>query len=380
MDPIDNIQLSPAQAAVLDAPGRAGDTAGDEDFVMGADAGNTESHAAELVDRDLEQHVLVKWPDTSGLPPEVFADIAATSAGQRIVVIHKHDGVAYSTLFSIFAALLLDGLVLGGLYFLNHVKWSRPTKLARAMGVADRHNSTAIGGMVLSNPHGRAQPTDPLKHWRMSALPPTSALLSLTGRSRRSSGSLLSGAMDIPQHQLVIGVQGPDAWAQPRLPKTFHLPHRPKRHRNTHVHPVPPKVQPRSRGPRSRGPLHPGGRDDGVTFNFVKNPSAFPGAGSTGPGRGGWSANGQATPKKDPLPNLPLKYLLAGTSIHIVVRVLVLPDGRVRNVKIVKSSGHPTIDHLFLNAILNHWKFVPARKNNIPIRSYWQESINVSAG
>ncbi len=133
-------------------------------------------------------------------------------------------------------------------------------------------------------------------------------------------------------------------------------------------------------GGTGNGPLHPGGRDDGVTFNFVKNPSAFPGAGSTGPGRGGWSANGQATPKKDPLPNLPLKYLLAGTSIHIVVRVLVLPDGRVRNVKIVKSSGHPTIDHLFLNAILNHWKFVPARKNNIPIRSYWQESINVSAG
>ncbi len=340
---------------------------------MGTDADGTENDSAELVDHDLEEHVLVKWPEAFGLPPEGFDDLATTSAGQRIVVIHRGDGVAYSTLFSIFAALIFDGLLLGGLYFLNRVHWSQPMSVTRAIGVTNHHDSTAIGGMVLSRPSHRAQPTDPLKNWRMSALPPPQ-LFSLTGRSRQSSGSLLTGTLDIPQKHLVIGVpQGPNTWVQPRLPKVPHVLDRPRQHRDTNVRRVAVR-------PRSRGPLQPGSQNDGVTFNFMKYPSKFPGAGGSAKGRGGWSANGQATPKKDPLPELPLKYMLAGTKIHIVVRVLVLPDGRVRKVKIVKSSGHPTIDHLFMGAILNHWSFIPARKNNIPIRSYWQESINVSSG
>ncbi len=348
---------------------------------MGMAVDGAAINPADLVDHELEQHVRMKWPDTFGLPPEVFSDIAATSAGQRIVVVHKHDGVAYSTLFSIFAALLLDSLLLCGLYFLNHVKWSRPAAITQDIGVTAHHNSTAIGGLVLSGSPRRAKPADPLKNWRISALPPPSDLLSLTGRSRQSSGSLLTGAMDIPQKHLVIGVaQGPNTWAQPRLPKVPHVQARPRQHRDIHVHRVASVSHPRSRGPRSRGPLQSGGQDDGVTFNFVKNPADFPGAGGSARGRGGWSADSPATPKQDPLPELPLKYMLSGTKVQIVVRVLVLPDGRVKKVTIVKSSGHPTIDHLFIGAILNHWKFVPARKNNIPIRSYWQESINVSAG
>ncbi|NNM88389.1 MAG: TonB family protein [Phycisphaerae bacterium] len=378
MDTLDNIRLSESQATVLDAPVSAADAADiNEDTFIGEDADRAEINSADLVDHDLEEHVLAKWPDALGLPPERFDDLAATSAGQRIVVIHRRDGVAYSTLFSILAALMFDGLLLAGLYFLNHLQWAQPVPATRAIGVTDHHDSTAIGGMVLSSLHRRTPPTDPLKNWRMSALPPPQ-LFSLTGRSRQSSGSLLTGTLDIPQKHLVIGVpQGTNTWVQPRLPKMPHMLPRPKQHRATDVPHV--AVHPRSRGPRSRGPLHPGAQDDGVTFNFMKNPAKFPGAGGSGRGRGGWSADRQATPKQDPLPQLPLKYILAGTKVQIVVRVLVLPNGRVSHVTIVKSSGHPTIDHLFIGAILNHWKFVPARKDNMPIRSYWQESINVSA-
>jgi TonB family protein len=379
MDTVDNIALSEVQAMVHDAlEPQDGPAIGPQDFSLTGLADGVEINSADLVDHDLEEHVLAKWPDVLGLPPEGFDDLAATSAGQRIVVIHRRDGVAYSTLFSIFAALIFDGLLLGGLYFLNHLQWAKPMPVTRAIGVTDHHDSTAIGGMVLSSVHRRTQPTDPLKNWRMSALPPPQ-LFSLTGRSRQSSGSLLTGTLDIPQKHLVIGVpQGPNTWVQPRLPKIPHMLPRPREHRDTNAPRV--AVRPRSRGPRSRGPLHPGAQDGGVTFNFMKNPSKFPGADGSGRGRGGWSADSQATPKQDPLPELPLKYMLAGTKVQIVVRVLVLPNGRVRKVTIVKSSGHPTIDHLFMGAILNHWKFVPARKNNIPIRSYWQESINVSAG
>ena len=71
---------------------------------------------------------------------------------------------------------------------------------------------------------------------------------------------------------------------------------------------------------------------------------------------------------RNPAPNYPPLSRRAGEQGTVVLRVLVSPLGLAENVDIKSSSGSTRLDEAALKTV-RQWKFVPARKGEIPIQS-----------
>jgi protein TonB len=69
-----------------------------------------------------------------------------------------------------------------------------------------------------------------------------------------------------------------------------------------------------------------------------------------------------------PEPEYPADALAARQTGRVVLRVKVDTDGRVTSVSIYRSSNVPSLDQAALTAV-RQWRFTPALRNNIPIRT-----------
>jgi TonB family protein len=109
--------------------------------------------------------------------------------------------------------------------------------------------------------------------------------------------------------------------------------------------------------------------------------SGFGGSGKgTGAGRGsgigtgrggGWGGPGAASPKysENPKPPYPLEARNKGYQGRVLLKVEVLPDGRVGEIELKESSGYEVLDQSAL-ATVKKWRFIPARKGKVTI-SCW---------
>jgi len=101
---------------------------------------------------------------------------------------------------------------------------------------------------------------------------------------------------------------------------------------------------------------------DGEANNRIGN-----GGGMAEPGGGG-NSYGIPSYLRNPLPPYPRVAREYGWEGTTLLQVEVLNDGSGSNVKILKSSGHEILDEAAASAV-RHWRFLPARSGNTPIRS-----------
>jgi periplasmic protein TonB len=108
----------------------------------------------------------------------------------------------------------------------------------------------------------------------------------------------------------------------------------------------------------------------------VPSPNAQPGGvpGGTGTASGGDGAGAGtgfsgASPGYgvNPEPPYPLAARRLGYEGEVLLRVFVAADGRPTNVVVLKSSGHDMLDQSALETIRTRWRFVPARRNGVPV-------------
>ena len=59
----------------------------------------------------------------------------------------------------------------------------------------------------------------------------------------------------------------------------------------------------------------------------------------------------------------------------VVLRVVVAPDGTPKSVVVLESSGHDVLDASALETVRRRWRFVPARRNGIPVEDSVQVPI-----
>ena len=92
------------------------------------------------------------------------------------------------------------------------------------------------------------------------------------------------------------------------------------------------------------------------------------GLGWGGPGNGG---PGRLHPRyaENPKPVYPLEAREKGYQGEVLLRVEVLPNGRVGQIEIKKSSGYDILDQSALTTV-RRWKFIPARKGEVAI-PFW---------
>jgi TonB family protein len=88
-------------------------------------------------------------------------------------------------------------------------------------------------------------------------------------------------------------------------------------------------------------------------------------AGGRGRGRGD-SGTGSPRYAENPKPVYPLEAQQKGHEGKVMLTVEVLPNGRVGEVQVDKSSGYETLDHSALEAV-KKWKFIPAKKEGVAI-------------
>lgn len=73
--------------------------------------------------------------------------------------------------------------------------------------------------------------------------------------------------------------------------------------------------------------------------------------------------------KINPKPKYPLIARKRGHEGEVLLKVWVLEDGSVGELKLEKPSGYSVLDESALNSVRN-WIFVPGKRNGIPIRSW----------
>lgn len=76
-----------------------------------------------------------------------------------------------------------------------------------------------------------------------------------------------------------------------------------------------------------------------------------------------------ATHLSNPAPAYPPLSRRLGEQGKVLLDVHILPDGRVAEVRLRHSSGHRRLDEAAMNAV-QHWRYVPARRGDVPI-AYW---------
>ncbi len=92
---------------------------------------------------------------------------------------------------------------------------------------------------------------------------------------------------------------------------------------------------------------------------------------ANGPGTGSGDGTGGARPAygTNPLPPYPLIARRLGREGVVLLDVLVSPDGRAADVRILHSSGFAPLDNSAATTVRERWRFVPARRGDTPVAS-----------
>ena len=154
----------------------------------------------------------------------------------------------------------------------------------------------------------------------------------------------------------------------PPLPATS-----PPRHR-----PAPP----RATRPTITAHLPPAPNNDAATGTVSSGPattdatggSTTGGAGEGGGGRGGGGGGGPLGEARvayglNPLPPYPAPARRMGMEGIVLLEVIVAPDGRAREVRVLRSSGHAMLDEAAVSTVRTHWRFIPARRDGVAVES-----------
>jgi len=130
-------------------------------------------------------------------------------------------------------------------------------------------------------------------------------------------------------------------------------------------HPVPHRTARRgvSRTP-TREDAVPSGRQAGGPGN-----GAGGGGGPVGVGGGDGSGGTGAAYGANPLPPYPLVARRLGMEGVVLLEVVVAPDGHAADVRVAKSSGYPALDASAVATVRDRWRFVPARRDGVPVES-----------
>lgn len=72
---------------------------------------------------------------------------------------------------------------------------------------------------------------------------------------------------------------------------------------------------------------------------------------------------------KNPAPRYPLEARRAREQGTVRLKVLVTPDGRVGEIRVLRSSGHDRLDEAALKAVRG-WRFAPARQAGTPVAAW----------
>ena len=106
----------------------------------------------------------------------------------------------------------------------------------------------------------------------------------------------------------------------------------------------------------------PGGGGEGV--------AAARGGGGGGDGSGGDGSGGaRVAYGANPLPPYPLVARRLGKEGVVLLEVLVAPDGRAADVRMIRSSGFAPLDESAVTTVRERWRFVPARRDGVPVES-----------
>ena len=91
----------------------------------------------------------------------------------------------------------------------------------------------------------------------------------------------------------------------------------------------------------------------------------------SGDGSGGDGSDAMARPAygSNPKPPYPLAARRLGVEGVVTLEVLVRADGSPGEVRVQSSSGSPLLDASALDTVRKSWRFVPARRGNVPIES-----------
>ncbi|TMB60461.1 MAG: energy transducer TonB [Deltaproteobacteria bacterium] len=136
-----------------------------------------------------------------------------------------------------------------------------------------------------------------------------------------------------------------------------------------------PQAKPRPRPPAvarrpTRAPAAPpesgapagGAEGDGV--------AAARGGSGGGDGSGGDGSGGaRVAYGTNPLPPYPLVARRLGKEGVVLLEVLVAPDGRAADVRMIRSSGFAPLDESAVTTVRERWRFVPARRDGVPVES-----------
>jgi len=105
-------------------------------------------------------------------------------------------------------------------------------------------------------------------------------------------------------------------------------------------------------------------------------PGSGEGTGTEGGGNGiGGGAGGDGSAGEgaaygtNPLPPYPIVARRLGMEGVVLLDVLVAPDGHAADVRVARSSGHPALDESALTTVRERWRFVPARRDGVPVES-----------
>jgi protein TonB len=101
-----------------------------------------------------------------------------------------------------------------------------------------------------------------------------------------------------------------------------------------------------------------------------------PGAGPGG-GSGAGLGSGAASPAYgvNPEPPYPIAARRLGLEGTVVLRVVVGADGSPVSVAVLQSSGHAMLDASAADTVRAKWRFVPARRNGVPVEDTVQVPI-----
>lgn len=82
-------------------------------------------------------------------------------------------------------------------------------------------------------------------------------------------------------------------------------------------------------------------------------------------------------PRSDPRrplsqPPYPAPYIRGGIEGAVDVEILVQPNGRIGDARIVKSSGHELFDRAALDEARRNWRMLPATRNGEPYAQWYR--------
>jgi periplasmic protein TonB len=120
---------------------------------------------------------------------------------------------------------------------------------------------------------------------------------------------------------------------------------------------------------------------EGSEQSTASSATTLPGIGSSKEGKGfsnEGSGNGGESAYPDynlnPKPKYPMIARMSGYEGKVLLKVLVLKNGKVGKIDMEKSSGYGILDKSAIESVEN-WIFIPGKKNGIPISSWVEVPI-----